>query len=63
MYSNAIQLQVTEYPRKFINVAPVMLNDATMLERKNKVLTRMQNEGYDALIIYADKEHGGISST
>lgn len=59
MYSNAIQLQVTESPRKFIDVAPVMLNDATMLERKNKVLTRMQNEGYDALIIYADKEHGG----
>ncbi|ABP60184.1 aminopeptidase P family protein [Enterobacter sp. 638] len=59
MFSKTIQLQVTESPKKFIDVAPVMLSDATMLERKNKVLTRMNDEGYDALIIYADKEHGG----
>ncbi|WP_407436564.1 M24 family metallopeptidase [Lelliottia sp.] len=59
MFSKTIQLQVTESPKKFIDVAPVMLSDATMLERKNKVLTHMIDEGYDALIIYADKEHGG----
>lgn len=59
MFSKTIQLQVTESPKKFIDVAPVTLSDATMLERKNKVLTRMNDEGYDALIIYADKEHGG----
>ena len=59
MYSKTIQLQVTESPKKFIDVAPVMLSDATMQERKNKILTRMQDEGFDALIIYADKEHGG----
>jgi Xaa-Pro aminopeptidase len=59
MYSKTIQLQVTESPKKFIDVAPVMLSDATMQKRKNKILTRMQDEGFDALIIYADKEHGG----
>lgn len=59
MYSKTIQLQVIESPKKFIDVAPVMLSDATMQERKNKILTRMQDEGFDALIIYADKEHGG----
>jgi Xaa-Pro aminopeptidase len=29
-----------------------------MQERKDKLLARMAVEGYDALIIYADKEHG-----
>ncbi|VDR27134.1 Uncharacterised protein [Raoultella terrigena] len=59
MYSKDIQLQTAEPPRKFTDVAPVFLSDATMLERKNKVLARMNEEGFDALVIYADKEHGG----
>lgn len=59
MYSKDIQLQTAEPPRKFTDVAPVFLSDATMLERKNKVLARMNEEGFDTLVIYADKEHGG----
>ena len=54
-----IQLQTIPAPRLFTGVAPVLLTDATLLERKNKVLTRMNEAGYDALVIYADKEHGG----
>lgn len=54
-----IQLQTIPAPRSFADVAPVLLTDTTMLERKDKVLTRMNEAGYDALVIYADKEHGG----
>lgn len=54
-----IQLQTIPAPRSFTDVAPVVLSDATMLERQSKVLTRMNEAGYDALVIYADKEHGG----
>ncbi|VFS73017.1 Uncharacterised protein [Raoultella terrigena] len=48
MYSKDIQLQTVEPPRKFTGVSPVFLSDATMLERKNKVLARMNEEGFDA---------------
>lgn len=59
MYSKVIQLQPIDSPCKFMDVAPVPLSDATMLERKQKILSRMAEEGFDALVIYADKEHGG----
>lgn len=39
-------------------LAPVILTDETMQERKNKVLCRMMEEGFDAIIVYADLEHG-----
>ena len=55
---SALQLQTTVAPHQFSGVAPVPLTDATMQERKDKLLARMAVEGYDALIIYADKEHG-----
>lgn len=54
-----IQLQPVPAPRHFTDVPPVLLTDVTLLERKNKVLTRMNEAGFDALVIYADKEHGG----
>ena len=53
-----IQLQTVPAPRTFPDVAPVLLTDATLLERKNRVLTRINEAGLDALVIYADKEHG-----
>jgi Xaa-Pro aminopeptidase len=53
-----IQMQTVPAPRTFTDVPPVLFTDATMLERKDKVLTRMNEAGYDALVIYADKEHG-----
>ncbi len=36
----------------------VMLTDATMKERYEKVLIRMREEHYDTLVIYGDLEHG-----
>lgn len=45
-------------PKLFNNVPPVTLTDKTLKDRKEKLLTIMAKEQYDALIIYADKEHG-----
>ncbi|WP_428815646.1 M24 family metallopeptidase [Lactococcus lactis] len=45
-------------PKLFNNVPPVILTDKTLKDRKEKLLTIMAKEQYDALIIYADKEHG-----
>lgn len=59
MNTRVIQLKTTASPRQFTDVVPVPLSDATMLERKNKVLARMKDEDFDAIMIYADKEHGG----
>lgn len=36
----------------------VTLTDATLAERKSKLLSKMQQHQLDALIIYADREHG-----
>lgn len=58
MNPKGIQLRTTRAPRQFNNVPPVALTDATLLERKNRVLTRMHAAGFDAIVIYADKEHG-----
>ncbi|MEI5990496.1 hypothetical protein A5881_001989 [Enterococcus termitis] len=59
MKESQIQLAKLPKPTIFQNVAPVFLSDETMNERKQKVLDNMKSEGYDALVIYADKEHGG----
>ncbi|WP_368544329.1 M24 family metallopeptidase [Enterobacter soli] len=53
-----LQLQPTAAPPQFTDVAPVPLSDATLRARKEKILERMAAEGFDALIVYADKEHG-----
>ncbi|MDN5426471.1 MAG: aminopeptidase P family N-terminal domain-containing protein [Lactococcus lactis] len=45
-------------PKLFNNVPPVTLTDKTLKDRKEKLLSIMAKEQYDALIIYADKEHG-----
>lgn len=42
-------------PKLFNNVPPVTLTDKTLEERKEKLLSIMAKEQYDALIIYADK--------
>jgi len=59
MNSRIIKLQPTDSPSKFEQVAPVFLTDETLLSRKNKILAGMVEDDFDALIIYADKEHGG----
>lgn len=55
------EVQLTKVPKPmiFTNVAPTYLTDETMLERKQKVLENMKAEGFDSIVIYADKEHGG----
>ena len=37
---------------------PIALTNATMNARREAVLTRMREKGFDALIIYGDMEHG-----
>lgn len=37
---------------------PVMLNDETMKERQRKLLSKMEEEAFDTLVIYGDLEHG-----
>lgn len=59
MTQKAVHLTKIEKPIIFNEVAPTMLTDQTMAERKQKVLANMAAEGFDALVIYADKEHGG----
>lgn len=54
-----IQLRPVDAPLVYKDVAPVFLTTETMVERKNKITSRMKAEGFDALVIYADKEHGG----
>ena len=54
-----VQLTKISKPVIFTNVAPTFLTDKTMDERKQKVLDNIKAEGFDALVIYADKEHGG----
>ncbi len=45
-------------PIKDFSGERVWLTDETMKERKNKVLQKMKEEGYDALFIYGDVDHG-----
>lgn len=59
MNANDIELRKTPAPPSFTDVAPVPLSDETILARKSRLLARMADEGFDALVIYADKEHGG----
>lgn len=56
-----VEIQLAKIPKPMIfkDVAPTFLTDETMRERKQKVLENMKSENYDALVIYADKEHGG----
>lgn len=51
-------LQTVTSPPDFPGIPPVFLTEETMVERKQKVLQKMQEAAIDALIIYADKEHG-----
>lgn len=46
-------------PTSFPYVAPVTLTEETMVARHGKILERMKTANLDALLIYADKEHGG----
>ncbi|WP_156294041.1 M24 family metallopeptidase [Serratia oryzae] len=53
-----VDLVAVTPPATFPQVAPVTLTKETMAERLGKVLAGMRAEHFDALLIYADKEHG-----
>ena len=53
-----IQLKEVKTPELEQGLVPVDLSDETVRERKEKLLTRMKEEGYDAIVVYGDLEHG-----
>lgn len=54
-----IKLCEIKSPEIEIDIEPVSLNDETMKQRKEAVLKKMCDDGFDCLVIYADLEHGG----
>lgn len=56
---NRIKLKEIASPKKEIEILPISLSAETMNERKDAVLKKMRENGYDSLVIYADIEHGG----
>ncbi len=57
-YKNA-QLIEMDAPALDCTETPIMIDDKTMQLRREKVLQEMQRNDLDALLIYADVEHGG----
>ncbi|MCP2002242.1 UNVERIFIED_ORG: Xaa-Pro aminopeptidase [Buttiauxella agrestis ATCC 33320] len=54
-----ITLATIKQPEIYLNVPSVVLNDQTLQQRRSKILQAMARQNLDALVIYADKEHGG----
>lgn len=53
-----VRLAPVAAPQKEEGLVPVPLTSKTFATRKEAVLSHMQQEGYDVLVIYADLEHG-----
>lgn len=53
-----IKLKEVEAPKPEEGLIPVMLSDETMQNRKARLLECMQRDGFDAVVVYADLEHG-----
>lgn len=53
-----IKLKEVEAPTLEEGLIPVMLSDETMQNRKARLLEKMQRDGFDAVVVYADLEHG-----
>lgn len=47
-----------EQPISTGDARPVTLTDGTMQEHKNRVIERMEENNFDVLVIYGDREHG-----
>lgn len=54
-----IALSTVAPPTLWHDLPSVTLSDDTLRQRKANVLAQMARGGYDTLVIYADKEHGG----
>ena len=53
-----IKLKEVEAPKPEEGLIPVMLSDETRQNRKARLLENMQKDGFDAVVVYADLEHG-----
>lgn len=53
-----IKLKEVEAPKPEEGLISVMLSDETMQNRKARLLENMQKDGFDAVVVYADLEHG-----
>lgn len=53
-----IKLKEVEAPKPEEGLIPVMLSDETMQNREARLLENMQKDGFDAVVVYADLEHG-----
>lgn len=53
-----VKFAKVQQPNVDCTLSPVLLSDQTMAERKQKVLKKMKEKEIDALVIYADLEHG-----
>lgn len=51
-------LKNVEAPEKDCTLDPIELSDGTMKERRQNVISKMKERQLDALVIYADVEHG-----
>lgn len=58
MNTKIIEYDAIQKPKLDCSLSPVLLTDKTLLERKERILQRMIEHDYDALVIYADPEHG-----
>lgn len=56
---HTVSLQPMPQPQYWTDLPSVTLNDATLAERRARVLERMCQQKLATLIVYADKEHGG----
>lgn len=54
-----IKLEKVTPPALDEQVLPVAITDERMAARKDRLLAKMQEENLDAVVIYADLEHGG----
>lgn len=53
-----IELKKVKRPEIETDIQPEQLSDATIQERKDKILLGMNRDNLDAVVIYADLEHG-----
>lgn len=56
---DSLSLKTVPQPTVWHDLPSVTLSDATLRERKAKIEAGMRQHGFDTLVIYADKEHGG----
>lgn len=56
---SSITLAAIKQPEIYPAIPSVVLNDQTIQARRSKILQGMAQQNLDALVVYADKEHGG----